>query len=158
MYVAELGSDVAFQRGAGPQHLSTFVPNLGHRIVVLDGREGAEFSLVSLTPPVLAALGEDKVRTALHHHHRRHQHKHHHHHYLTPACRYNPEPVLMASLTLLAVSQVTPGERPTQFNYLHSVATDSQGSVYAAEVSWTNVGVQQHFGREMLSLRKWVRA
>ena len=62
MYVAELGSDVAFQRGAGPQHLSTFVPNLGHRIVVLDGREGAEFSLVSLTPPVLAALGEDKVR------------------------------------------------------------------------------------------------
>ena len=34
VYVAELGSDVAFQRGQGPKELSTFVPDIGHRIVV----------------------------------------------------------------------------------------------------------------------------
>ena len=28
-----------------------------------------------------------------------------------------------------------PGERPGQFNWLHSVAVDSEGSVYAAEVN-----------------------
>jgi hypothetical protein len=112
VYIAELGSDVAFQRGAGPQHLKTFVPDIGHRIVVYDGRESAEFSTVTLTPPVLAVLGEAKS---------------------------------------------TPGERPTQFNYLHSVATDSTGAVYAAEVSWINIGQFQDKPREMVSLRKWVR-
>ena len=111
VYVAELGSDVAFQRGAGPKHLDTFVENIGHRIVVYDGTEAAEFSTVSLTPPVLAKLGESRL-----------------------------------------------GEHPAQFNYLHSVATDSRGAVYAAEVSWTNIGIQQSPPREMLSLRKWVRA
>lgn len=112
VYVAELGSDVAFQRGKGPQHLSTFVPNIGNRIVVYNGAETAEFSSISLTPPVIAKLGEDTI---------------------------------------------TPGERPTQFNYLHSVATDSAGAVYAAEVSYINVGIHQTQPREMLSLRKWVR-
>ena len=112
VYIAELGSDVSFQRGDGPQHLTTFVQNIGHRIVVYDGRESAEFSTTTLTPPVLGELGE---------------------------------------------AGSTPGENPQQFNYLHSVATDSAGSVYAAEVSWTNIGQHQDKAREMVSLRKWVQ-
>ena len=86
--------------------------DIGHRIVVYDGRESAPFSTITLTPPVLAELGEPGS---------------------------------------------TPGENPQQFNYLHSVATDSAGSVYAAEVSWINVGQHQDKPREMISLRKWVR-
>ena len=82
-------------RGKGPQDLNTFVQNLGHRIVVYDGRPTAPFSALTLTPPVLATLG----------------------------CHRG-----------------LPGERPGQFQYLHSVATDSQGSVYAAEVSFINIG------------------
>lgn len=113
VYIAELGSDVAFQRGAGPKNLSSFVKDIGHRIVVYDGRENAEFSTITLTPPVLGELGEPGS---------------------------------------------TPGENPHQFNYLHSVATDSVGAVYAAEVSWINVGQHQDRPREMVSLRKWVRA
>ena len=112
VYVAELGSDVAFQRGAGPKHLATFVKNIGHRIVVYDGLESAEFSSTTLTPPVLGVLG---------------------------------------------APDSTPGENPHQFNYLHSVATDSTGAVYAAEVSWINVGQHQDRPREMVSLRKWDR-
>ena len=112
VYVAELGSDIAFQRGAGPKHLTTFVKNIGHRIVVYDGHENAEFSSITLTPPVLGELG---------------------------------------------APDSTPGENPHQFNYLHSVATDSTGAVYAAEVSWINVGQHQDRPREMVSLRKWVR-
>jgi DNA-binding beta-propeller fold protein YncE len=111
VYVAELGSDVSFQRGAGPRQLDTFVPNLGHRIVVYDGRATAPFSPVTLTPPVLATLGGG-----------------------------------------------LPGERPQQFSYLHSLATDSRGAVYAAEVSFINIGAHQSPPREVVSLRKWVRA
>ena len=111
VYVAELGSDVAFQRGAGPKDLKTFVQDIGHRIVVYDGRENAEFSTITLTPPVLGVLGKPGS---------------------------------------------TPGEKPHQFNYLHSVATDSAGAVYAAEVSWINIGQHQDRPREMISLRKWV--
>ena len=50
----------------------------------------------------------------------------------------------------------TPGEGPSNFNWLHSVAIDSQGSVYAAEVSFCECGkFQQPHAREMVSLRKW---
>lgn len=50
----------------------------------------------------------------------------------------------------------TPGERPDQFNWLHSVAIDSEGSVYAAEVSFCECGRHQKpYAREMVSLRKW---
>jgi len=50
----------------------------------------------------------------------------------------------------------TPGERPDQFNYLHSVAVNSLGDVYAAEVSFCECGkFQEPHAREMVSLRKW---
>ncbi len=51
-----------------------------------------------------------------------------------------------------------PGEAPDQFNWLHSVAVDSEGSVYAAEVSYVEVGSKETPPREMVSLRKWRRA
>jgi DNA-binding beta-propeller fold protein YncE len=51
-----------------------------------------------------------------------------------------------------------PGEAPDQFNWLHSVAVDSQGSVYAAEVSYVEVGSKLTPPRELVSLRKWRRA
>jgi DNA-binding beta-propeller fold protein YncE len=50
-----------------------------------------------------------------------------------------------------------PGEGPDQFNWLHSVAVDSEGSVYAAEVSYVEVGSKLDPPREMVSLRKWRR-
>jgi hypothetical protein len=108
--VAELGSDIAFQRGAGPAELDSFVPNLGHRVVVYDGSSDAPFSPTALTPPAHVALGGP-----------------------------------------------TPGEQAGHFNYLHSLATDSTGAVYCAEVSFTNTGALQAPPREMASLRKWVR-
>ena len=51
-----------------------------------------------------------------------------------------------------------PGEGPDQFNWLHSVAVDSEGSVYAAEVSYVEVGSKLSPPRELVSLRKWRRA
>ncbi|MCC7371506.1 MAG: peptidylglycine alpha-amidating monooxygenase [Chloroflexi bacterium] len=51
-----------------------------------------------------------------------------------------------------------PGEAPDQFNWLHSVAVDSEGSVYAAEVSYVEVGSKMSPPREVVSLRKWRRA
>ena len=50
-----------------------------------------------------------------------------------------------------------PGEEPNQFNWLHSVAVDSKGDIYAAEVSYVEVGRHQDPPREMVSLRKWAR-
>ncbi|MFC7309544.1 peptidyl-alpha-hydroxyglycine alpha-amidating lyase family protein [Streptomyces monticola] len=50
-----------------------------------------------------------------------------------------------------------PGEAPDQFNWLHSVAVDSEGSVYAAEVSYIEVGSKLDPPRELVSLRKWRR-
>jgi len=50
-----------------------------------------------------------------------------------------------------------PGEHPDQFNWLHSVATDSRGDVYAAEVSYVEVGSKLDPPREVVSLRKWRR-
>ena len=47
------------------------------------------------------------------------------------------------------------GENPSQFCYLHSLAVDSHGDVYAAEVSFVEVGRLQRPAREMSSLRKW---
>jgi len=51
-----------------------------------------------------------------------------------------------------------PGEHPDQFNWLHSVAVDSRGDVYAAEVSYVEVGSKLDPPREVVSLRKWRRA
>ena len=50
-----------------------------------------------------------------------------------------------------------PGEGPDQFNWLHSVSVDSEGSVYAAEVSYVEVGSKLSPPRELVSLRKWRR-
>ena len=53
-----------------------------------------------------------------------------------------------------------PGERPTQFlASLHSLAVNSRGDIYAAEVSFVNGGgaVQTPVAREMQSLHKWQR-
>jgi hypothetical protein len=50
-----------------------------------------------------------------------------------------------------------PGERPDQFLWPHSVAVDSEGSVYVADVSYVEVGSRQTPPREMMSLHKWRR-
>jgi uracil-DNA glycosylase len=52
-----------------------------------------------------------------------------------------------------------PGEHPDQFNWIHSIAVDSTGALYVAEVSFCNCGKHQKPNpREMASLRKWVIA
>ncbi len=50
-----------------------------------------------------------------------------------------------------------PGEHPDQFLWPHSVAVDSQGSIYVADVSYVEVGSKQTPPREMVSLHKWRR-
>ena len=50
-----------------------------------------------------------------------------------------------------------PGEAPGQFLWPHSIATDSHGDVYVAEVSYVEVGARMKPPREMVSLRKWRR-
>ena len=57
-----------------------------------------------------------------------------------------------------------PGEGPSQFTAPHGVSTDSQGSVYVAEVAWTNYfsnpdnsGLEAPPLGEVVSLRKWRR-
>ena len=50
-----------------------------------------------------------------------------------------------------------PGESPASFNWLHSIAVDSAGDVYAAEVSYVEVGSKLTPPRELVSLRKWRR-
>jgi len=50
-----------------------------------------------------------------------------------------------------------PGESPDQFLWPHSIAVDSTGSIYVAEVSYVEVGSKQDPAREMVSLRKWRR-
>ena len=52
-----------------------------------------------------------------------------------------------------------PGERPDQFlASLHSIAVNSKGDIYAAEVSFVNGGgANQSPAREMQSLHKWQR-
>ncbi len=50
-----------------------------------------------------------------------------------------------------------PGEAPDQFLWPHSVAVDSEGSVYVADVSYVEVGSKQDPPREMVSLHKWRR-
>jgi hypothetical protein len=65
---------------------------------------------------------------------------------------------LAAPDTVATLGAPTPGERPGQLNWPHSVAVDSVGSVYAAEVSFCECGLRQMpHAREMVSLRKWVR-
>ena len=54
------------------------------------------------------------------------------------------------------VGDKVPGERPHQFNWLHSIAFNSKGDLYAAEVSFCECGARQEpHAREMVSLRKW---
>ena len=50
-----------------------------------------------------------------------------------------------------------PGEDADQFLWPHSVAVDSHGDVYVAEVSYVEVGRFLTPPREMASLRKWRR-
>jgi DNA-binding beta-propeller fold protein YncE len=50
-----------------------------------------------------------------------------------------------------------PGEAPDQFLWPHSVAVDSEGSIYVADVSYVEVGSRQNPPREMVSLHKWRR-
>jgi DNA-binding beta-propeller fold protein YncE len=50
-----------------------------------------------------------------------------------------------------------PGEHPDQFLWPHSVAVDSEGSIYVADVSYVEVGSRQTPPREMVSLHKWRR-
>jgi len=49
------------------------------------------------------------------------------------------------------------GEEPDQFLWPHSMAIDSKGDVYVAEVSYVEWGMIQEPRREMPSLRKWAR-
>ncbi len=49
------------------------------------------------------------------------------------------------------------GEGPDQFLAPHSIAVDSHGDVYVAEVSFTAFGSQQDPPREVVSIRKWQR-
>ena len=51
-----------------------------------------------------------------------------------------------------------PGEEPDQFTFLHSIATDSRGNLFAAEVSYTEIGQYGTPQRECMSLRMWRRA
>lgn len=49
-----------------------------------------------------------------------------------------------------------PGEQPDALLWPHSLAMDSRGSLYVAEVSFCECGrLQQPHAREMVSLRKW---
>ncbi|MEE2841861.1 MAG: peptidyl-alpha-hydroxyglycine alpha-amidating lyase family protein [Chloroflexota bacterium] len=50
------------------------------------------------------------------------------------------------------------GEEPDQFLWPHSMAIDSHGDVYVAEVSFVEIGKDENPPREMASLRKWRRA
>jgi len=50
-----------------------------------------------------------------------------------------------------------PGEAPDQFLWPHSIAVDSRGDIYVAEVSYVEVGSRLDVPREMVSLRKWRR-
>lgn len=55
------------------------------------------------------------------------------------------------------IGAALPGEGPDQFLWPHSVAVDSRGDIYVAEVSYVEVGRHQNPPREMASLRKWRR-
>ena len=65
---------------------------------------------------------------------------------------YTPEGELITRL-----GAPLPGESPDQFLWPHSIATDTRGDVYVAEVSYVEVGSRLDPPREMVSLRKWRR-
>ena len=58
---------------------------------------------------------------------------------------------------LTRIGAPLPGEEPEQFLWPHSIATDSRGDIYVAEVSYVEVGARLDPPREMVSLRKWRR-
>jgi len=55
------------------------------------------------------------------------------------------------------IGRALPGEHPDQFLWPHSLAVDSRGDLYVAEVSYAEVGRNESPPREMVSLRKWRR-
>ena len=55
------------------------------------------------------------------------------------------------------IGAALPGENPDQFLWPHSIATDSRGDIYVAEVSYVEVGSRLNPPREVVSLRKWAR-
>jgi len=55
------------------------------------------------------------------------------------------------------IGRPLPGEAPDQFLWPHSLAVDSHGDIYVAEVSYAEVGRNEKPPREMVSLRKWRR-
>ena len=55
------------------------------------------------------------------------------------------------------IGAALPGEAWDQFLWPHSIAVDSHGDIYVAEVSYTEVGGRLPIAREMTSLRKWRR-
>ena len=62
----------------------------------------------------------------------------------------------MGGTILGQIGGEVPGEAPELFNWLHSIAIDSKGDLYAAEVSFCECGKHQDpHPREMVSLRKW---
>lgn len=65
---------------------------------------------------------------------------------------YTPEGELVTR-----VGAPLPGEAPDQFLWPHSIAVDSRGDIYVAEVSYVEVGSRMDIPREMVSLRKWRR-
>jgi DNA-binding beta-propeller fold protein YncE len=58
---------------------------------------------------------------------------------------------------LVRLGAPLPGEAADQFLWPHSVAVDSRGDIYVAEVSYVEVGRFLNPPREMASLRKWRR-
>ena len=55
------------------------------------------------------------------------------------------------------IGAALPGESPERFLWPHSIATDSHGDIYVAEVSYVEVGSRMKPPREVVSLRKWRR-
>ncbi len=59
---------------------------------------------------------------------------------------------------LTRLGSTTFGNEPDQFLWPHSMAIDSMGDVYVAEVSYVKWGRHQNPRQEQASLRKWTRA
>ena len=72
-------------------------------------------------------------------------------------CVYNTRREALAEpVRVSTLGAPTPGERPGQLHWPHSIAVDSRGAVYCAEVNFCECGIlQAPHAREMVSLRKW---
>ena len=58
---------------------------------------------------------------------------------------------------LTSIGNEMSGQAPDQFISPHSMAVDSEGSIYVAEVSYNGLGSRLEPPREVISLRKWRR-